>query len=127
MVQFIEVVIITLQQFKPAAIAPTFPNLENCRMRKQPCIYIMTNRFRGTLYVGVTSNLSERVWEHRNQVVKGFTDKYVLTRLVYYELYEDMKEAICREKAIKKWYRAWKIELIESVNPEWDDLYLGVV
>ena len=96
-------------------------------MRKQPCVYIMTNRFRGTLYVGVTSNLPGRVWQHRNHVVKGFTNKYELTRLVYFEPCETMGNAIGREKAIKKWYRDWKIKLIESTNPEWVDLYCTIL
>ena len=104
-------------------MALTFSNHENSHMQKQPCVYIMTNKFRGTLYVGVTSDLHQRVWQHRNHVVKGFTNNYELTCLVYYEPHENMNKAIRREKAIKKWYRAWKVELIESVNPDWVDLY----
>ncbi|MFC1776409.1 GIY-YIG nuclease family protein [Pseudomonadota bacterium] len=96
-------------------------------MEKQPCVYIMTNRFHGTVYVGVTSNLLQRVWQHRNHTTQGFTKKYNLTRLAYYELHGDMYEAICREKAIKKWSRAWKIELIEGKNPTWKDLWFEIL
>jgi len=95
-------------------------------MQKHPYIYIMTNRAKGTLYVGVTSNLPRRTQQHRTKHKKGFTAKYELTKLVYYERHKSMHEAIKREKAIKKWHRAWKVELIESVNPEWIDL-LGKV
>ena len=92
-------------------------------MPKHACVYIMTNQPRGTLYVGVTSNLVQRTWQHKNHVVKGFTTKYQLENLVYYELHEDIYEAIRREKAIKNWKRLWKIELIENANPKWKDLY----
>ena len=92
-------------------------------MTKQPAVYLLTNRPNGTLYTGVTSNLPKRIWEHRNKVVKGFTRKYNLTRLVYFELHEDMYQAILREKQIKAGSRQAKIALIEAVNPEWGDLY----
>jgi len=100
---------------------------ENRPMNKQPCVYIMTNQPRGTLYIGVTSNLVQRVWQHRNHLAKGFTDKYKLTQLVYYELHGDMYEAITREKAIKNWKRIWKIELIETLNPNWSDLFPKII
>ena len=87
----------------------------------------MTNRYEGTLYVGVTSNLVQRAWQHRNHLVEGFTKKYQLVRLVYYELHGDMYEAIRREKAIKEWKRDWKIRLIESRNPDWVDLYPRII
>jgi putative endonuclease len=77
----------------------------------------------GTLYVGVTGDLVRRVWEHKQDLVEGFTAKYRIHRLVYFELHADMAEAILREKRIKKWNRAWKIELIEKNNPEWNDLW----
>jgi len=96
-------------------------------MLKQPGVYIMTNRYEGTLYVGVTSNLVQRAWQHRNHLVEGFTKKYQLVRLVYYELHGDMYEAIRREKAIKEWKRNWKIRLIEYSNPSWDDLYSRII
>ena len=82
----------------------------------------MTNRARGTLYVGVTSDLAHRVWQHKFQCNKGFTFKYGLTLLVYFEQHRSMHEAIKREKAMKKWGRAWKVEMVESANPEWVDL-----
>ena len=84
----------------------------------------MTNKPSGTLYVGVTSDLSQRVSQHRNQCVKGFTSRYQLVRLVFYEFHKSMYEAIKREKCIKEWKRSWKVRLIESVNSDWDDLFL---
>jgi putative endonuclease len=86
-------------------------------------VYIMTNRANGTLYVGVTSDLARRVWEHREGVVQGFTDRYGLKRLVYVEGHESIIDAIRREKAIKRWVRAWKVRLILENNPGWVDLY----
>jgi putative endonuclease len=94
---------------------------------KQPCVYILASRRNGTLYVGVTSKLVKRVWEHRNHVVEGFTKRYHVIHLVWYELHETMQSAIRREKAIKEWKRAWKLELIEKVNPGWVDLYESLV
>ncbi len=88
---------------------------------KQYYVYIMTNKSR-TLYTGVTNNLQRRIYEHKNHLVKGFTNKYKITRLVYYELGSDVKAAISREKQIKGWLRKKKIALIESVNPEWKDI-----
>ena len=86
-------------------------------------VYILTNRPNGTLYVGVTSELPKRVWEHRTGAVAGFTKKYGLKRLVYFEAHATIEEAIRREKAIKGWLRAWKVRLIASSNPDWADLY----
>jgi putative endonuclease len=86
-------------------------------------VYFMTNRRGEVLYVGVTSDLAKRAWEHREGVVEGFTRRYRLKRLVYAEHHADVRDAIQREKNIKHWPRAWKIELIESQNPEWTDLY----
>ena len=94
---------------------------------KRPCVYILTNRRHGTLYVGVTSDPVRRIWEHRTDVVDGFTRRYGLHRLVYVEFHETMERAIVREKQLKQWLRAWKIQLIESVNPEWHDLYPTLV
>jgi putative endonuclease len=93
----------------------------------QPCVYILASKRNGTLYVGVTSNLAKRVWEHREQLVEGFTRKYGVHELVYYEIHDDMISAITREKQIKKWNRAWKLKLIEKVNPNWRDLCTEVV
>lgn len=92
-------------------------------MPKQPCIYILASQRNGTLYVGVTSDLVKRIWEHKSDAVDGFTKKYGVHILAYYELHADMAAAISREKQIKKWNRAWKIELIESTNPGWRDLW----
>jgi putative endonuclease len=86
-------------------------------------VYFMTNRRHGVLYVGVTSDLAKRAWEHREGVAEGFTRRYRLKRLVYAERHDDIRGAIQREKNLKHWPRAWKIELIESQNPEWADLY----
>jgi putative endonuclease len=86
-------------------------------------IYILSNHKNGTLYIGVTSDLAKRVYEHKAHLVEGFTDKYNLNKLVYYETMDDANVAITREKQLKKWNRQWKIELIEKDNPEWRDLY----
>ena len=90
---------------------------------KQPAVYILASRLNGTLYTGVTSDLVRRVYEHRNNVADGFTKRYAVHSLVYYELHADMTEAIYREKQIKKWNRQWKVNLIEQGNPEWHDLW----
>jgi putative endonuclease len=90
---------------------------------KIPCVYILASERNGTLYVGVTSNLLKRVWEHKNDVVEGFTKRYSIHTLVYYEVGPSMESAICREKQIKAGSRKKKIALIESMNPEWKDLY----
>jgi len=86
-------------------------------------VYIMTNKKNGTLYIGVTSNLIKRVYEHKNDMADGFTKKYGLHKLVYYEQIENPNSAIQREKRMKKWNRQWKIELIERLNTDWKDLY----
>ena len=96
-------------------------------MEKQPCVYIVTNRYRGTLYVGVTSSILHRSWEHRTGQFAGFTAKYRLKRLVYFEFLATFPKAIAREKQLKRWRREWKIELIESRNPLWADLYLTII
>ena len=96
-------------------------------MTKQPAVYMLASQPNGTLYTGVTNDLVRRVWEHRNDTIDGFTKKYGVHRLVYYELHASMIEAIRREKQIKKWRRAWKIELIEKENPEWRDLWPSIV
>ncbi|SFC42963.1 GIY-YIG nuclease family protein [Pragia fontium] len=89
---------------------------------KQPCVYILASRPKGALYVGVTSNLPNRIECHQRGEVLGFTQKYNIKRLVWYELHSSMYQAITREKNIKHWRRIWKIELIENMNPDWDDL-----
>jgi len=90
---------------------------------KQPCVYIMASRRNGTLYTGVTADLAPRVWDHRNGACDGFTRKYRVRLLVWYEPHGTMESAINREKRIKAWKRAWKLQLIERHNPEWRDLY----
>jgi putative endonuclease len=85
-------------------------------------IYILTNKKNGTLYIGVTNNLTRRIYEHRNGTIKGFTKKYNLNKLVYFEQLNDISFAILREKRLKKWNREWKVQLIEKINPEWKDL-----
>jgi putative endonuclease len=90
-------------------------------------IYIMTNRRDGTLHVGVTSNIAQRVWQHKEGVVEGFTKRYNRKRLVYVEHHEDIRSAIQREKNMKHWPRAWKIDLIAAANPDWNDLYAQFV
>ncbi len=92
-------------------------------MERQPCVYLLASKQNGTLYAGVTSALVKRIWEHKNNVVEGFTKKYNVHMLVWYEMHETMESAIKREKAIKKWERSWKIEVIEEMNPQWRDLY----
>jgi len=86
-------------------------------------VYIMTNRPDGTLYVGVTSDLAHRAWQHRTGAVPGFTKRYGLKRLVWAEPHDDIRSAIQREKVLKSWPRAWKVRLIHAANPEWNDLY----
>ena len=90
---------------------------------KEGFVYILTNKRGGTLYIGVTSDLPKRIYEHKEGVGGGFTKRYGLKILAYYEVFEEITEAINREKQLKKWNRAWKIELIEKVNPQWRDLY----
>ncbi len=90
---------------------------------KFPCIYIMTNKPNGTLYIGVTSDLLSRVWQHKNGEASGFSKRYKTKILVYYEPCGNMESAIEREKQLKKWNRKWKLELIETHNPDWRDLY----
>ena len=94
---------------------------------KQPCVYMLSRGWNGTLYVGVTSDLVQRIWQHKNDLVKGFTQKYRVHTLVWYEVHATMESAIGREKAIKEWKRVWKIELIEALNPEWRNLYEEIV
>ncbi|HEY8014868.1 MAG TPA: GIY-YIG nuclease family protein [Dongiaceae bacterium] len=92
-------------------------------MTKQPCVYILATKRNGTLYVGVTSQILRRGWEHKSDAVSGFTKTYGIHLLVHVEFYESMPEAIAREKQLKNWKRAWKIELIERANPQWRDMY----
>jgi putative endonuclease len=96
-------------------------------MPKRPAVYILASKRNGTLYIGVTSDIIKRVWQHKTDAVKGFTQKYKVHVLVYYEFHKSMRAAIIREKQIKKWNRIWKLELIEGENPAWRDLYDDIV
>ena len=93
----------------------------------QAAVYILSNKSHSTLYVGVTSNLIKRTWQHKQHVTGGFTDKYNVDKLVYFELHDSMYEAITREKRLKKWRRAWKLALINELNPDWKDLYVELL
>lgn len=94
---------------------------------KQPAVYILASQRNGTLYIGVTSNLVKRVWQHKQDMAEGFTKKYRVHTLVYFEIHQDMQAAITREKQLKKWNRAWKVSLIEKQNPQWCDLWPSIV
>ncbi len=94
---------------------------------KAPAVYILASKYNGTLYIGVTSNLVKRIWQHKSNLVEGFTHKYSVHLLVYFEQYDSIVDAIKREKQMKKWQRSWKIKLIEKSNPQWRDLYSEIV
>ena len=94
---------------------------------KQYYVYILASKRNGTLYIGVTSDLVKRIYEHKNHLTESFTQKYEVTLLVYFEIHNDVNEAILREKRIKTWKREWKLELIEKDNPEWKDLYQSIL
>ena len=96
-------------------------------MEKDFYVYIMANQRNGTIYVGVTSNLIKRVWQHKTGLVEGFAKKYQIHNLVYYEKHGESYSAIQREKRLKEWQRQWKLELIESMNPYWNDLYETII
>ena len=96
-------------------------------MGKNYYVYILASKRNGTLYIGITSDLVKRIWEHKNKVVKGFTAEYGIDKLVYYEEYSDPENAIKREKRLKKYNREWKLNLIERINPDWKDLYNELV
>ena len=91
-------------------------------MSREPSVYILASRRHGTLYIGVTSNLTQRLYQHRNKITKGFASRYAVFRLVHFEQFADMDSAIAREKQLKNWTRDWKVALIERENPLWDDL-----
>ena len=96
-------------------------------MEKEFCVYILASNRNGTLYIGVTSNLIQRVWQHQEKQVEGFAKKYEVQKLVWFEQHENSESAIIREKRIKKWNRDWKIRLIEETNPYWNDFYPSIV
>ena len=93
---------------------------------RQPCVYILASQPRGTLYIGVTSNLIGRLWQHREGVTGGFTTRYKVHQLVHFERFDEMTFAIAREKQLKRWHRQWKLNLIEAANPDWRDLAVGL-
>jgi putative endonuclease len=95
-------------------------------MDRQFYVYVLASKRNGTLYIGVTSALVQRVWQHKTKAVEGFTTRYGVDQLVYFEAHADAVRAIAREKQLKKWRRAWKIELIQERNPEWRDLYAEI-
>ena len=95
-------------------------------MEKSSYVYILASGLNGTLYIGVTSDLVKRVWQHREGLAEGFTKRYGVKTLVWYEVHADIVEAIRREKQIKKWARHWKVELIQKMNPRWRDLYVDI-
>ncbi len=96
-------------------------------MERQPCVYMLASKRNGTLYIGVTSNLTKRIWEHKNNLVESFTSKYGVHTLVWYELHDTMDSAIQREKTIKSWKRAWKMKVVEEMNLHWHDLYFDLL
>lgn len=96
-------------------------------MIKYYYVYIIASDKMGTIYISVTSDLVKRIYEHKNKIIKGFSSKYNINKLVYYEVYQDINEAITREKQLKKWNRNWKLKLIIEKNPQWDDLYSKIV
>ena len=97
------------------------------REPKQPCVYILASQRNGTLYVGVTSDLIQRVWQHKSNLILGFTHDHAVHRLVWFEQHSTMDAALNREKMLKRWNRAWKIQLVEKSNPYWRDLYPDLV
>lgn len=94
---------------------------------KQPAVYILTSQNHKVLYIGVTSDLVKRIWQHKENQVEGFTSKYNVHKLVYYEQHASMNAAILREKQLKKWKRSWKNRIIEEINPKWNDLYWQII
>lgn len=97
------------------------------RKQKKYYVYILASKKYGTLYIGVTGDIVKRAYQHRTKQVEGFTARYGVDKLVYFEVFDSIEEAIIREKRLKKWNRDWKIDLIERENPMWDDLYKGIV
>jgi putative endonuclease len=115
-----------IEEFHPDYAEPE-SNTPEPTMAKQFYVYILASKRNGTLYTGVTSNLMQRVWQHKHDVFQGFTRKYNVKILAYYEVHENAESALLREKKIKKWRRAWKLGLIEENNPEWRDLYEDIL
>ncbi len=103
------------------------PRKRGSREMGQYFVYILASKKNGTLYIGVTNNLLKRVYEHKNNLVESFTQKYDVHNLVYYEIFRNIQDAITREKNMKKWKRKWKMEMIEQFNPNWEDLYYTLI
>jgi putative endonuclease len=114
--------IVTLNLFQ----GPFLGTLGAMREERQPCVYLLSNRHYGAIYIGVTSNLLQRLVQHREGLIPGFTTRYKVHRLVHFEMFGDMERAILREKQLKNWHRQWKINLINAENPEWRDLAVGL-
>ena len=109
-----------------SALATPITELGRVHM-KESYVYILASKYNGTLYIGMTSDLVKRVWEHKNKFVSGFTAQYNVTNLVYYEIFNDIQLAAAREKRLKEWKRQWKIDLIQKMNPDWQDLYHNII
>lgn len=109
----------------PEYAEASYKSEDNSKM--QPAVYILASKKNGTIYIGVTSDLIKRIWEHKNDLIKGFTRQYHVHILVWYELHQTMESAITREKNLKNWQRDWKLALIEKSNPNWQDLYENVL
>jgi putative endonuclease len=103
------------------------PESRETAVNKQPAVYILSSKRNGTLYIGVSSDLVKRVWEHKNDIIEGLTKRYGVHQLVWYEVHESMESAIRREKKMKEWKRKWKLEWIEGTNPNWKDLYPTII
>jgi len=118
----IRLISVTLNLFQ----GPSLGTLWSVPIERNPCVYILANGHYGALYIGVTSDLMKRLWQHRNGATPGFTSRYAVYRLVHFEMFGDMERAITREKQLKNWHRPWKINLINAENPEWRDLAVGL-
>jgi putative endonuclease len=115
-------IFVTLNLFQ----GPFRPTRGAMRQERNPSVYILASGHYGTLYIGVTSDLMARLWQHRNDTLPGFTSRYKVHRLVHFELFGDMEHAILREKQLKRWHQQWKINLINEANPDWHDLAVGL-
>jgi putative endonuclease len=113
---------VTLNLFQ----GPFLGTFRSMPIERNPCVYILANGHYGALYIGITSDLMKRLWQHRHGDMPGFTSRYAVYRLVHFEMFGDMQRAIVREKQLKNWHRQWKINLINAQNPEWRDLAVGL-
>jgi putative endonuclease len=113
---------VTLNLFQ----GPSLATLRSMRQERNPCVYLLANKHYGAIYIGVTSNLLQRLMQHREGLLPGFTSRYKVYRLVHFEMFGDMDRAVAREKQLKNWHRQWKISRINAENPEWRDLAVGL-